>query len=426
MEVTFLGKFASICVAAGLAVSFAGIACQPTPSRTAQASERPAESHVASVTDDEESTPTPAQISVSKSQLNVADGYPVWLEVGEVRTDQTSGIAFVERDANGTLRFLTCDDLGKIHRLELDEAKKPSGQTYGDGWMTLAEIAIPDSVKETLGVGPAKLDLEEISYRDGGVLLSVEGNRSDEEAAIDPRMHEARIGLFFLELDAPVASASSVAAAFELPLLSTQWPDDPAAAMHAIPVAGMPTNRSFEGVALGATAITDDLGQPADASVIWIAPEEPYPNDAVVPESWRETLPIYRAVIGQIPIVEPQSLPAELKLGSVCGLALSPDQSDLYVLDRNNRVIHRCRLNADGNITAVESATLTLLGPSGEQYFLPSLESLTIDDQGHLWSVIDPWQYRPIQPEDRALELAEVRRYEDLVPMLYKFGKWGE
>ncbi|HYE77371.1 MAG TPA: hypothetical protein VEI97_05250, partial [bacterium] len=347
---------------------------------------------------------------------------PVWLEAGGVRTDQTSGIAFVRR--SGTqLTFLACDDVGAIHRLQLDEADKKRGtkRTTGDGWMTISPIAIPDPIKERLGTGPAKLDLEEIAVHGQGILLSVEGNRTDEEEVTNPRAHEGRIGLFFIELNAPPATATTVAAAHPIPILNIDWPaplDPPAQRpeLTALPVAGMAPNRSFEGVAYGSVPGTDNGGQPTSFSVFYLAPEEPYPADDLIPQAWRGALPIYRVVLAQVPVIRPQVLPAAVGLASVTGMALTPDQSRLFLVDRNRQRIHRCTLNAAGDIVTVETAPLDLRGPSGERYLVPSLESITVDDRGVLWAVVDPWQYRAIPEQGKPLSRAELDRYQALVP----------
>ena len=57
--------------------------------------------------------------------IKTADNYPIWMKDSSGnRTDQTSGLFFTgEKD--GKKMFISCDDIGKINRISVDESKKP-------------------------------------------------------------------------------------------------------------------------------------------------------------------------------------------------------------------------------------------------------------------------------------------------------------
>ncbi|MEO7994742.1 MAG: hypothetical protein ABI743_10125, partial [bacterium] len=253
----------------------------------------------------------------------------------------------------------------------------------------------------------------------------------DEETSSNPRAQEERMHLMQVSLDAPLPMAHSVRAVApldDLPLLrewpaSWQQPWEGQQAEAGIPVAGMEPNRSFEGLAQG-------YNHDGTVMTLWLAPEMPYAPDPLIPVAWQGQLPLYAIPRATTPFDAasggPRLATLPIKLESVCGMALAPDGSALYLLDRNMAKIHRCTLDNANTITAVATASLTLAGPSGESYILPSLESLTIDDQGHLWSAVDPWKYVPLTDDAHPLPAREAERYAEEIPLLYKFDEWPE
>lgn len=379
-------------------------------------------------------------IPVRQVTLPLSPRYPVWLQAGGRRTDQTSGFTFVERSADDALLFFSCDDIGALHRIEIRESQRPDTGTTGEGWITLAPIAIPDTLRDRFGVGTAKLDLEETAWAapatPGGAptaLLSVEGNASAAEMAQDPRAHEVRNELVWVEFDAPFATATRLSSvepflqAIVQPAWDAGWesPWEGHAARSSLPLAGMKPNRGFEGVAIGGPRARQGL--PAIQAELWFGPEEPWPASPLVPPLWQGRLPIFHQVQragAAEPTMRVQFLPPACTPMSLCGLYLLPDGSALFVLDRNLQRIHRVRLAADGTFSAVDTAQLSLPGPSGEPYFTPSLESLTVDDAGALWTVVDPWKYTPLPGDDLVLSPEEVERYRQLVPLLYRYEPW--
>jgi|GEM_PF-6206579 len=386
-------------------------------------------------------TAAPA-IPVQSVDLAVSDGFPVWMTSEGVRTTQTSGLSFVERTTNDTLLFFSCDDIGALHRLELRMQDRPAGQTTGDGWMRIVPITIPDDLKANFGTGSAKLDLEETVWVDNqppnmtaAAMVSVEGNASDEELAADPRLHESRIEMVSVEFDAPFATATKLIAVgpFLQSMVQPAWdqgwekPWEGYQTRDTLPLAGMEPNRSFEGVTMG--GYRERPGMSAMYTEMWFAPEMPYDDSALIPESWQGTLPLFHSIQESETHafrLRAQFLPPGCMLTSVCGLQMTKDGSALYVLDRNLQRIHKVFLADDGTFTAVDTAQLKLRDPHGIPYFTPSLESLTIDDQGSLWAVVDPWKYTPMPSKDQKVSARSRGFYTDEIPMLYRFDEWPE
>ena len=378
--------------------------------------------------------PAPSSIPLTTVALATAPDYPVWLEANGKRTDQTSGLTFVSRDSDGTMHFFSCDDIGALHRIDLNESKRPAHQTTGDGWMTITELTLTPKQLEAFGTFDAKADLEE-SALNGDVdpprtsfLISVEGDRLDSEEKSAPRAQEGRIGIATVTLDAPLEHATHVTSVTTDKVMFTDswagdwqqpWEGWLSADPNAIrlPIAGMEPNRSFEGMAIG-----EDSAGNVDW---WVAPELPYATDPLIPAPWQGTLPLftYRSSPTSFGL-RTQFLPPDARLESVTGMVLSPDCRTLYLVDRNSARLLRCALDPDGAITAVAVANLSLTGPDGIPYFLPSLESIALDDQGILWCAVDPWKYQPLPNKGQVLSDADKQRYADLVPMLYKFQKW--
>ena len=58
----------------------------------------------------------------SPIKLTLEDNFPIWLKDNTKHTEQTSGITFIG-SKNDTKYFLLCDDIGKIHRIELRNNK---------------------------------------------------------------------------------------------------------------------------------------------------------------------------------------------------------------------------------------------------------------------------------------------------------------
>ena len=82
-----------------------------------------------------------------------ANNYPRWLKNDVYKTNQTSGITFLREKDDSTVEFLLADDIGKIHRLFIQD----------DTLFSFSEIKFSDEVMDYLADFP-KLDFEDIVY----------------------------------------------------------------------------------------------------------------------------------------------------------------------------------------------------------------------------------------------------------------------
>ncbi|MCU0406612.1 MAG: hypothetical protein MUE64_06510, partial [Ignavibacteriaceae bacterium] len=100
-------------------------------------------------------------------QIHPAENYPRWLKNDVYHTNQTSGMTFLREKDDGTFEFLLADDIGKIHRLFIQD----------DTLFSFSEIKFSYEVLLYLADFP-KLDFEEIFYDSftGEVYLTIEGN----------------------------------------------------------------------------------------------------------------------------------------------------------------------------------------------------------------------------------------------------------
>src|SRR4030065_175460 len=54
-------------------------------------------------------------------KIHPAENYPRWLMNDVYHTNQTSGMTFLREKDDGTMEFLLADDIGKIHRLFIQD-----------------------------------------------------------------------------------------------------------------------------------------------------------------------------------------------------------------------------------------------------------------------------------------------------------------
>lgn len=105
---------------------------------------------------------------------------------------------------------------------------------------------------------------------------------------------------------------------------------------------------------------------------------------------------------------------------SICGAEAISD-SVTILLDRNRQTINILKWDQQrpGWISEVHRFPLSLPGPDGHRYAIPSLEGITVDEFGDIWCVMDPWHghHRLL---DAAPESTQVYMAAE-IPMLYRF-----
>ena len=112
--------------------------------------------------------------AVIYSNLNLKKDpfYPRWLSDGNFNSDQTSGIAFLKENPEGSKYFLLADDTGGILHLKISD----------DTVFTIRPVHFSESFQAYIDTFP-KADFEEIVYdkKNNQVFLSIEGNGAHPE-----------------------------------------------------------------------------------------------------------------------------------------------------------------------------------------------------------------------------------------------------
>ena len=106
-------------------------------------------------------------VNDDKLGLQLDEQYPKWLTDGNIRTNQTSGIAYIRNTTSGAKAFLIADDIGALHILEINK----------NDAFKIKEVKFTKQAEHYFDSYPKK-DFEEVCYNksNGAIYLSVEGN----------------------------------------------------------------------------------------------------------------------------------------------------------------------------------------------------------------------------------------------------------
>lgn len=309
-----------------------------------------------------------------QKSIHLSDGYPVWLKTDNIRTDQTSGLTFIEKK-NGISKFLMVDDVGAIYLMNINEQNTLNIQKY-----TLTEEII-NEFKQL-----PKIDFEAITYDryTGDVYLSVEGNKPD------PQEFTRIYKLYFENNDLN----SGVINKIEL--------------LHITPredfTKYIGANIAFEGIAVGEKYLYLGL--------------EGFRNGMLFADSTKILF-----VDKQTHKIEQVIGTSQYNIHTICGLSVAKDGS-LWGIDRNDRKIFTIGLQ-DIELTSVELFPVEPAIPAFTHLtYTMALESITIDDDGNLYLTDDPWKtfYVPTSDILKQLDDATIKNFEAFVPILYKFS----
>lgn len=309
-----------------------------------------------------------------KLSLQSDENFPLWLKTDQSRSYQTSGIAFIKNDCDKKY-FLLADDIGFIHLLTLKS----------DSVFSIDLIEYSDSVKNYFSEFPKK-DFEEIVYdkNTGEVYLSIEGHT--------PNFNNY-VGIYKLKFKDDDVLSGQINALEKLNFVPdsifyryTNW------------------NIGYEGFALDANYFYLGLEgfqnnyQFADSTVIFIA---------------------NKSDLNVIKEISTKSLGTH----TVCGLFSDEDYS-LWGIDRNNRTIFHIIFDEDFNIESFSKF-------DGETYipgyrnlnYLPSYESITIDNENNIYIVDDPWKEVFIPNEEilDKLDNETINNFKEYIPVIFKY-----
>lgn len=335
---------------------------------------------------------------VAGPTLHPAPGWPLWLvDFGtRTRTDETSGIAFVGRDATGAQHFLLADDTGVFHHCTV---RDPAG--LGVPVLQLSPVAFTASLLDSLDEYE-KWDFEALALElprprpppadtiRAWVSIEGRGKRFREHAAVH--------AMDFI--GTPVkksgdAEAADASRCWQVEARGAAIPGGRFWEGHVSP------NRGLEGLAIGDRIAFLGLESLSPRSELSAAGTILFVYD-------RSSNRVAR--IGTRP----------LEIRSICGLDAWGDSLSVLV-DRNRQSLFLLwwDLKIPGRIRAAYRFALDLPAPDGFRYAVPSVEGLALDDRGDFWCVTDPWRghYHPIGAAPETLRVY----LEAEMPMLYRF-----
>ena len=301
--------------------------------------------------------------------------YPIWLKTSQSRTQQTSGIAFIKSECDEKY-FLAADDIGFIHLLTLKN----------DTIYNIDTISFTNDAYKYLTSFPKK-DFEEIVLdpNTGEVYLSIEGN--------GPNFND-HVGIYKLIFENDDIFSKQIIAIEKLNFKPeeefykyTNW------------------NTGYEGVALdnnyfylGLEGFVNNY-QFADSSLIYI---------------------VNKSHLNIIKTINTKSL----GIHTICGLFSDEDYS-LWGIDRNNRTIFHILFDEKFNIKDFSKFESVKFIPGYHNLnYLPSFESITMDEDNNLYIVDDPWKevFVPTQNILDQLNDETINNFKNYIPIIFKYN----
>ena len=309
------------------------------------------------------------------SQISKDDLYPRWLIGNGYHTEQTSGITYIGSNKENEKFFLLADDIGKIHRLKIID----------DTTFTFTSISFSEDVQRFFNDFP-KLDFEEIAYDKytGDIYLSIEGNENN---------YKDFVGIYKISFinDDPFENVIVKIEKLNIQPESefyknTQW------------------NIGYEGLAvdsnylyLGLEGFVNDK-QFADSTIILVVD--------------KNNLKITRKISTK-----------ELGIHTIGGL-YADKNFNLWGVDRNNRKLFMLELSEDLEIIDTTSWKLEPTIPGyPEINYIGSIESITIDNDGNIYLVDDPWRKFFIPPDDIIVKLDSqtISNFTNYIPVIFRY-----
>jgi hypothetical protein len=334
--------------------------------------------------------------------LRAAPGWPVWLKDYRTRqcADQTSGIAHAGRDADGSRLFFLADEVGFLHacrvwqpedtgavRVELESVRITPGFSEmlrkHEHWDFAALALVPQLAHPAVRVTVADTLTG---------LLSIEGRGVNFREQTDL----VRLALVRrVDADERVEAGTN-AAHWQV---EARGPWIPGATFWQGHVG---IDRGIAGIGIAPNFTFLGLASFVDRGEFNVRGTMIYLHDP------------RRDQIAQV-------ITRRLEISSIGDLFALAD-TVLVAVDRDRQAIDVIRWDPalPGQVTACDRFPLELLAPGGYRYAVPSVAGLTIDEQGDLWCVTDPWldQARVLEPA--APETLHVYVAAG-IPMMYRF-----
>lgn len=318
----------------------------------------------------------PSDQDSSGLKIIPADGYPGWLINNKYQISQTSGITFIRENIDGSLEFLLADDVGKIHRLFIQD----------DTLFIFSEIKFSKEVLNYFSDFP-KLDFEEIFYDrfTGEVYLTIEGNE---------RNHLSYHGIYRLKFKDDNIFQDSVMSLEKLLFK----PED-------IFYNNLLPNIGYEGFT-------------ADENYFYLGLE----NEQISEGNFSEQTLLRIADKHSLKIIKEIST-EKLNISTICGL-YSDENFSLWGIDRNHKKVFKLLFDEYFNIVDLDIFEIETVIPRYNQFkYVGSLESITAVAEKFLFLVDDPWLKFFIPPTEilEKLDSGTVNNFNKYVPVIFKF-----
>jgi hypothetical protein len=318
----------------------------------------------------------PSDQDSSGLKIHPSESYPRWLKNDRYRTSQTSGITFLRLTKDCSQEFLLADDIGKIHRLFIQD----------DTLFSFSEIKFSNEIIDYLSDFP-KIDFEEIFYDrfTDDVYLTIEGNGEN---------HLIYHGIYKLKfIDNDIFQDSIVA--MEKLVFRPQEKF----------LENLAPNIGYEGFASDENYFYLGLENSLTAEGV-------FSGHTIIRIVNKDSLEIVKEISTE-----------NLDISTVCGL-YSDENFSLWGIDRNHRQIFKLLFDEYFNITGLTFFKIKTVVPENNQFeYVGSLESISIVNNKFLFLVDDPWSTFFVPPNEILDKLNEniVNNFKNFIPVIYKF-----
>jgi hypothetical protein len=309
----------------------------------------------------------------SSYELKLIDGFPIWLKDGEKRTDQTSGITFIGNQNHKNV-FLVCDDIGKIHRIELKDKE-----------VKIKTIDFDKDLKDFL-LNFEKQDFEEIVYDKftGDIYLSIEGNGPD---------FKNEVGIYKVKFKDNDMYKNEI-----VKIEKVKFPEWERISKYT------DNNIGFEGLGVSRTKMF--LGLEGfqygdiflDSTMLYVVDKE---SKKLLKEISTKSFNIH----------------------TICGL-YAVDDYKIFGIDRNQQNLFVIEFDKDYNVKSHSITKLELPTPSKRNLkYVAAIESITLDNDNFIYVVDDPYKKFYVPPVNVLEQLTETDRknFKEFIPLLFKY-----
>lgn len=320
----------------------------------------------------------------NSDSLLPVDNYPIWMmDAAGNRTDQTSGLSFTG-ESGGKKMFISCDDIGKINRISVDESKNPPVFEF-------TEIKYSEEVN-TLFNKFKKKDMEEIAFDslNNKILLSIEGH---ELSSLDTAIYRKKEGIYDLSFNNDIHTFDTI-----LTIKRLRFPE--------VVYRYTRDNIGYEGFSF-------------TKNYIFLGLENFHLEGTGFSDS--TVIHIYNRNTGTVKSISTK----EYEINSICGL-YATDDYNLYGIDRNRKSVFY--INFDENFDVKDFKTMKLelsipMHPDINNIIGIAPESITFDYNNNFYVSIDPWKeiYKPDIAQRKQLSLEELDKFYAFVPLMYKY-----